>query len=169
MYFPGMKAVVQGETPFLDSEIPAANGVTTARGLAKMYAAIANGGRVDGTQFLSPGLVAGLTGEPTFAPDRNLFLPMSFNLGYHSVPIPGVMPGFGHAGLAGSVGWADPESGMSFGFVHNRLLTRMVLDQAAFAGLQALIRRDAARARRRGYETMPELGAPYRVTRPVAL
>jgi CubicO group peptidase (beta-lactamase class C family) len=169
MYFPGMKAVVQGEAPFLDSEIPAANGVTTARGLAKMYAAIANGGRVDGTQFLSPGLVAGLTGEPTFAPDRNLFLPMSFNLGYHSVPIPGVMPGFGHAGLAGSVGWADPESGMSFGFVHNRLLTRMVLDQAAFAGLQALIRRDAARARRRGYETMPELGAPYRVTRPVAL
>jgi CubicO group peptidase (beta-lactamase class C family) len=169
MYFPGMKAVVQGETPFLDSEIPAANGVTTARGLAKMYAAIANGGRVDGTQFLSSELVAGLTGEPTFAPDRNLFLPMSFNLGYHSVPIPGLMPGFGHAGLAGSVGWADPESGMSFGFVHNRLLTRMVLDQATFAGLQALIRRDAARARRRGYETMPELGAPYRVTRPVAL
>jgi CubicO group peptidase (beta-lactamase class C family) len=169
MYFPGMKAVVQGETPFLDSEIPAANGVTTARGLAKMYAAIANGGRVDGTQFLSSELVAGLTGEPTFAPDRNLFLPMSFNLGYHSVPIPGLMPGFGHAGLAGSVGWADPESGMSFGFVHNRLLTRMVLDQATFAGLQTLIRRDAARARKRGYETMPALGAPFKkVTRSVA-
>ena len=147
MYFPGMKAVVQGDTPFLDAEIPAANGVTTARGLAKMYAAIANGGRVDGTQFLSPGRVAGLTGEPTFAPDRNICVPLSFHLGYHSVPIPGVMPGFGHAGLAGSVGWADPESGMSFGFVHNRLLTRMVLDQATFAGLQALIRRDAARAR----------------------
>ena len=58
---------------------------------------------------------------------------------------------------------------MSFGFVHNRLLTRMVLDQATFAGLQALIRRDAARARRRGYDTMPALGAPFtRVTRPAA-
>ena len=45
MYFPGMKAVVQGDIPFLDSEIPAANGVATARGLAKMYGAIANGGR----------------------------------------------------------------------------------------------------------------------------
>ena len=53
MYFPGMKAVVQGDIPFLDSEIPAANGVATARGLAKMYGAIANGGRIDGTQFLS--------------------------------------------------------------------------------------------------------------------
>ena len=57
---------------------------------------------------------------------------------------------------------------MSFGFVHNRLLTRMLLDQATFAGLQALIRRDAANARKRGYETTPALGAPFRVTRPVA-
>jgi CubicO group peptidase (beta-lactamase class C family) len=169
MYFPGMKAVVQGDTPFLDAEIPAANGVTTARALAKMYGAIANGGRVDGTQFLSRERVEGLTGEPSYAPDRNIWVPLSFHLGYHSVPIPGVMPGFGHAGLAGSVGWADPESGMSFGFVHNRLLTRMVLDQATFAGLQTLIRRDAARARKRGYETMPALGAPFKkVTRSVA-
>jgi CubicO group peptidase (beta-lactamase class C family) len=169
MYFPGMKAVVQGDTPFLDAEIPAANGVTTARALAKLYGAIANGGRVDGTQLLSRELTEGLTGEPTFAPDRNIWVPLSFHLGYHSVPIPGVMPGFGHAGLAGSVGWADPGTGMSFGFVHNRLLTRMVLDQATFAGLQALIRRDAARARKRGYDTMPALGAPYKeVTRSVA-
>ena len=169
MYFPGMKAVVQGDIPLLDSEIPAANGVTTARGLAKLYGAIANGGRIDGTQFLSENLVAGLTGKPSLRPDRNIFVPLSFNLGYHSLPFPpGLMPGFGHAGLAGSVGWADPESGLSFGFVHNRLLTRMVLDQAAFAGIHALIRRDAAKARKRGYETTPAFGAPYDVTRPVA-
>ncbi len=169
MYFPGMKAVVQGDIPFLDSEIPAANGVTTARGLAKMYAAIANGGRIDGTQFLSEELVAGLTARPSLNLDRNIFVPLSFHLGYHSVPFPpGFMPGFGHAGLAGSVGWADPASGLSFGFVHNRLLTRMMLDQVSFAGLHALIRRDASQARKRGYETMPTFGAPYDVPRPVA-
>jgi CubicO group peptidase (beta-lactamase class C family) len=169
MYFPGMKAVVQGDTPFLDSEIPAANGVTTARGLAKMYAALANGGRIEGTQFLSKELVAGLTGKPSLLPDRNIFMPMSFHLGYHSLPFPpGLMPGFGHAGLAGSVGWADPSTGLSFGFVHNRLLTRMVLDQASFAGIYALIRRDAAQARKRGYETMPAFGAPYDLPRTVA-
>jgi CubicO group peptidase (beta-lactamase class C family) len=170
MYFPGMKAVVQGDIPFLDSEIPAANGVTTARGLAKMYGAIANGGRIEGTQFLSTDMVTKLTGKPSLLPDRNIFMPMSFHLGYHSLPFPpGLMPGFGHAGLAGSVGWADPASGLSFGFVHNRLLTRMVLDQAAFAGIHAFIRRDAARARKRGYQTTPAFGAPYDVTRPVAL
>jgi CubicO group peptidase (beta-lactamase class C family) len=169
MYFPGMKAVVQGDIPFLDSEIPAANGVTTARGLAKMFAAIANGGRIDGTQFLSETLVAGLTGKPSLFPDRNLFVPLSFHLGYHSVPFPpGFMPGFGHAGLAGSVGWADPSTGLSFGFVHNRLLTRMLLDQVTFAGLHALIRRDAAQARERGYEATPAFGAPYDVPRHVA-
>jgi CubicO group peptidase (beta-lactamase class C family) len=170
MYFPGMKAVVQGDIPFLDSEIPAANGVTTARGLAKMYAAIANGGSIDGTQFLSEELVAGLTGRPSLRPDRNIFVPLGFNLGYHSLPFPpGFMPGFGHAGLAGSVGWADPASGLSFGFVHNRLLTRMVLDQATFAGLHALILRDTARARKHGYAATPAFGAPYDVSRPVAL
>jgi CubicO group peptidase (beta-lactamase class C family) len=169
MYFPGMKAVVQGDIPFLDSEIPAANGVTTARGLAKMYGAIANGGSIDGSQFLSKELVAGLTGKPSLLLDRNIFVPLSFHLGYHSLPVPpGLMPGFGHAGLGGSVGWADPESGLSFGFVHNRLLTRMLLDQAAFAGIHALVRRDAGKARKRGYETTPAFGAPYDVTRPVA-
>lgn len=170
MYFPGMKAVVQGDIPFLDSEIPAANGVATARGLAKMYGAIANGGRIDGTQFLSKELVDGLTGRPSLIPDRNIFVPLSFHLGYHSVPFPlGVMPGFGHAGLAGSVGWADPSSGLSFGFVHNRLLTRMVLDQVTFAGLAALIRKDASAARKRGYDVMPAFGAPFDESRPVAL
>ena len=169
MYFPGMKAVVQGDIPFLDSEIPAANGVTTARGLAKMYGALANGGRIDGEQFLSQERVTGCIGKPSLLPDRNIFVPLSFHLGYHSLPFPpGLMPGFGHAGLAGSVGWADPASGLSFGFVHNRLLTRMVLDQATFAGIHALIRRDAAQARRRGYQTMPAFGAPYDVPRPVA-
>ncbi|MGV0792286.1 esterase/beta-lactamase LipL [Mycolicibacterium sp. XJ1819] len=169
MYFPGMKSVVQGDTPFLDSEIPAANGVTTARSLAKMYGAIANGGRIDGEQFLSPERTAELTGKPSLVPDRNIFVPLSFHLGYHSVPFPpGFLPGFGHAGLAGSVGWADPSSGLSFGFVHNRLLTRMVLDQVTFAGLGALIRKDAATARKRGYDTVPGFGAPYQVPRPVA-
>jgi len=40
-----------------------------------MYGAIANGGRIDGTQFLSEDLVAGLTGTPSLMPDRNIFVP----------------------------------------------------------------------------------------------
>ena len=169
MYFPGMKAVVQGDIPLLDSEVPSANGVATARALARMYGAIANCGAIDGTQFLSPELAAGLTGRRSLRPDRSIFMPLAFHLGYHAVPIPGVMPGFGHVGLGGSLGWADPATGLAFGFVHNRLLTPfLVADQAGFVATAALIRGGVAGARKHGFRAVTEFGAPFDVPRPVA-
>ncbi|ORV96793.1 serine hydrolase domain-containing protein [Mycobacterium kyorinense] len=161
MYFPGARAVVQGDIPLLDGELPAVNGVATARALAKMYGAIANGGEIDGTQFLSRELVAGLTGRHSLRLDRNIGMPLSFHLGYHSVPF-NVMPGFGHAGLGGSIGWADPASGLAFAFVHNRLLSPFVLvDHAGFVATGTLLRRGAARARRHGFERVTDFGAPF--------
>ncbi|TQK32001.1 CubicO group peptidase (beta-lactamase class C family) [Arthrobacter sp. SLBN-53] len=160
LYFPGMKSVVQGETPLLDSEMASANGVSTARGLARVYGAIANGGEIDGTRFLSGSVVAGLTGPRSLHPDGSLGMPMSFHLGYHGLPLPGVLPGFGHVGLGGSLGWADPAAGLAFGYVHNRLLTPLVVaDQAGFVAMAALIRRGAARARQRGFAAVPRFGA----------
>ena len=162
MYFPGVVAAVQGEIPMLDAEIPAANGVVTARALARMYGAIANGGEIDGTRFLSRELVAGLTGRRSLQPDRNLFVPLAFHLGYHSLPIGNVMPGFGHVGLGGSVGWADPADGVAFALVHNRLLTPFVMtDHAAFVGIYKLIRDAAAKIRKRGLRPVTEFGSPY--------
>lgn len=88
MYFPGAIAAVQGEAPLLDAEIPAANGVATARALARMYGAIANGGEIDGIRFLSRELVTGLTrNRRQVLPDRNLLVPLNFHLGYHGMPI----------------------------------------------------------------------------------
>ncbi len=159
-YFPGMRAVVQGDIPFLDAEIPSVNGVVTARALARMYGAIANGGEIGGTQFLSRELVAGLTGRRSLRPDRNLIVPLAFHLGYHQVPF-NAMPGFGHAGLGGSVGWADPTSRLAFAFVHNRLLSPFVLiDHAGFVATGAMLRRGAAEARVRGFRPVAELGSP---------
>lgn len=161
MYFPGMRAVVQGEIPFLDGELPAVNGVVTARALAKMYGAIANGGEIDGTRFLSRELVAGLTGRPSLRPDRNILMPLGFHLGYHQVPF-NLMPGFGHAGLGGSIGWADPASGLAFAFVHNRLLSPfVVVDHAGFVATGTMLRRGAAEARKHGFERVAEFGAPF--------
>jgi hypothetical protein len=73
-YVAGMKSVLQGDIPWLDSEIPSADGVMTARALAKMHGAIANAVRIDGTQFLSTELVHGLTGEIS-----RLLTPMVFD------------------------------------------------------------------------------------------
>ena len=162
MYFPGVIAAVQGDIPMLDAEMPAANGVVTARALARMYGAIANGGEIDGIRFLSRELVAGLTGRRSLRPDRNLFVPLAFHLGYHSLPIANVMPGFGHVGLGGSVGWTDPADGVAFALVHNRLLTPLVMtDHAAFVGIYALIRKAAEKARKRGFQPVTEYGAPF--------
>ncbi|KAA0101253.1 class A beta-lactamase-related serine hydrolase [Mycolicibacterium sp. P1-18] len=162
MYFPGMKSTVQGDTSLLDTELPAANGVATARALARMYGAIAHGGQLDGAQFLSAGLVAKLSGPPSLHLDGGLIMPMSFHLGYHGLPLGGILPGFGHVGLGGSLGWADPRSGLAFGFVHNRLLTPMLMsDQAGFVATAALIRRGVFRARRDGYNAVTKLGAAF--------
>jgi CubicO group peptidase (beta-lactamase class C family) len=161
-YCPGMKSLVQGEIPLLDSEIPSVNAVVTARGLAKMYGALANGGRIDGRQFLSTELVSGLTCKPSLLPDFNVFFPMSFHLGYHGSPVPGLLRGFGHAGLGGTIGWSDPHTGSSFGFVHNRLVTPMLFDQILFVPLILPLRRAIAAARGHGAHVVPQFGAPYR-------
>jgi CubicO group peptidase (beta-lactamase class C family) len=162
MFFPGIKSFVQGDIPFLDGEVPAANGVVTARGLAKMYAAIANDGSIDGKQFLSRELVEGLIGNPKPWPDLNIGVPMPFHLGYHESPIPGLMKGFGHFGLGGTLGWADPETGSAFAFIHNRLLTPMILDMASFAGLARPLRNAITAARHAGPLPVPRYGARYR-------
>lgn len=162
IYFPGLIGAVQGDTPLLDTEMPAANGVVTARALARMYGAIANGGQLDGTQFLSRPLIAGLTGKRGWRPDRNIPVPLNFHLGFHSLPVPGLMRGFGHVGLGGSIGWADPDSGVAFAAVHNRLLTPLVVaDQGGFVGLEVLMRRGVAAARARGVTSVTQFGAPY--------
>ncbi|WP_102145797.1 serine hydrolase domain-containing protein [Mycobacterium hubeiense] len=165
MYFPGITSFVRGDIPFLDGEVPAANGVVTARSLAKMYAAIANDGRIDGKQFLSTELVRGLVGKPRAWPDLNIGVPMPFHLGYHESPIPGLLKGFGHIGLGGTLGWANPETGSAYGFVHNRLLTPMVVDMAAFAAFARPLRGAIESARHAGVMEVPQFGAAYRATR----
>ncbi|WP_204080553.1 serine hydrolase domain-containing protein [Mycobacterium riyadhense] len=161
IYFPGIMSMLQGDMPFLDGEIPAVNGVVTARGLAKVYGAIANGGMIDGTRLLSSELVSELKGEPDLTPDLNLGIPFTYHQGYQSSPIPGLLAGYGHIGLGGTLGWADPDTGSSFAYVHNRLLTLMLWDVGSFAGLAPLLSNAVAAARRAGPLEVPHLGATY--------
>uniref|UniRef100_UPI002612FADE serine hydrolase domain-containing protein n=1 Tax=Mycobacterium sp. TaxID=1785 RepID=UPI002612FADE len=162
MYFPGVISLIKGDTPFLDGEVPAANGVVTGRGLAKMFAALANDGRIDGKKFLSEELARGLAGQARRKwPDANMVVPMPFHLGYHESPVPGLLRGFGHVGLGGTLGWADPETGSAFGFVHNRLLTPLLFDMGSFAGLARPLRNAIEAVRDQGPLAVPPLGARY--------
>jgi CubicO group peptidase (beta-lactamase class C family) len=159
IYVPGLTSLIQGDTPFLDAEIPSINAVVTARGLAKMYGALANSGRIDGTQFLSSELADGLLGKISLRPDLNMIFPMSFHLGYHGSPVPGLLRGYGHAGLGGTIGWADPATKSSFAFVHNRLVTPIVVDQILFVPLILPLRRAITAAHAQGPHAVPQLGA----------
>ncbi|GJF14361.1 lipase LipD [Mycolicibacterium cyprinidarum] len=161
VYFPGITSLLQGDMQFLDTEMPAANGVVTARALARMYGALANGGAMDQRQLLSSKLTHSLVGEVDLAPDINIGIPFSYHRGFQSSPIPGFLEGFGHIGLGGTIGWADPETGSSFGYVHNRLLTLMLFDMGSFAGLGPLLTNAIAAARRDGPLEVSNFGASF--------
>lgn len=162
MYAPGVTATLKGRMPILDSEVPSINAVVTARALAKMYSALAHQGEVDGARLLSAAVTDNLRRRTaSWRPDGNIVVPMSFQLGYHGSPVPGLLNGFGHAGLGGSIGWADPAAGASFALVQNRLLTPMVFDQVAFAALVTLLQRAVAAARRDGPQPVADFGTPF--------
>jgi CubicO group peptidase (beta-lactamase class C family) len=107
----------------LDTDMPAANGVFTARALATLYSALANGGEVDGIPLLSPETVHEAGRVQVRTRDYVLGLPMRWRLGYHQAFTLGrpAFKAFGHFGYGGSGAWADPETGLSLAFVTNRL------------------------------------------------
>ncbi len=111
------------------AELPAANGVTNARGLARMYAGTI--GPLDGVStgpLLTPEQVAAASTTQTSGADLCLFFETTFGLGYMTAsPFSpyGSARSFGHAGAGGSVGFADPENGLGFGYVMNRMLANL--------------------------------------------
>jgi CubicO group peptidase (beta-lactamase class C family) len=106
-----------------ESEIPSLNGCFTARSLARMYAALAGGGELDGGRFLSRETLRRATEVQTTALDVVVGIPMRWRLGYHGVVTArGVLPhGFGHFGFGGSGAWADPDRNLSVAMVCNRV------------------------------------------------
>lgn len=112
------------ERRILVTEMPAANGVFTARSLAKIYAALATDGTVGGVEVLSPATLHEAGRVQNRQRDAVLGLPMRWRLGYHQAFTLGGRPAwkaFGHYGYGGSGAFADPETGMSLAFVTNRL------------------------------------------------
>ena len=105
------------------AEVPAANGICDARSLARLYAACVS--EVDGTRLLTPNQVATAVRQRTKGPNRVLMgLDVQFGLGFmvtsSIIPLGGPRS-FGHFGAGGSVGWADPDVELGFGYVMNKM------------------------------------------------
>jgi CubicO group peptidase (beta-lactamase class C family) len=121
------------------AEIPAANGITNARSLARMYAGLI--GPVDGSSaapLLEPEQVDKARQRQTEGADRILAFPelgieieTSIALGFWSASAFAPYGGagaFGHSGAGGSVGFADPENRLAGGYVMNRMLANLAGD-----------------------------------------
>lgn len=105
----------------LRSAMPGFNGVFTARALARLYAALANGGELDGSRILPSETVQAIGQQQVFTLDRALYTPMRWRLGYHQPFVLARRPkqGFGHFGYGGSGAWADPERDLSVALTVN--------------------------------------------------
>jgi CubicO group peptidase (beta-lactamase class C family) len=121
------------------AEVPAANGITDARSLARLYSACI--GEVDGIRVLTPDQLTKATTRLTEGPNRVLMdLDIQFGLGFmvrsDLLPIGGPRS-FGHFGAGGSVGWADPEAELAFGYVMNKMDMGLAGDQRSMRLISA--------------------------------
>jgi len=121
------------------AEIPASNGIGTARALARMYAALI--GEVDGVRLLTPETLAAATKEQAVGADRVLLVPTRFSLGYalptEVTPMTGPSS-FGHPGRGGALGFADPEHRIAFGYVMNHIIEDAPTDVRATSLVDAV-------------------------------
>jgi CubicO group peptidase (beta-lactamase class C family) len=109
---------------YLEVEIPAGNGVGTARAMARAYSAFAEGGAELG---ITPATIAALTAAPENAHplDEVLGVPSWYSLGYLR---PGPDLGFGSSqrafgtpGAGGSFAFADPDARLGYAYVMNKM------------------------------------------------
>lgn len=126
---------VQGSEPFNEprfrgATIPAGNGITNGRSLARMYAACL--GEVNGVRLLGPEIVVeaasdqaggvrkpGL-GDGTWESGIQQLWGVGFEISNYENPMLG-QGSFGHSGMGGRLGFAQLGSGVSFGYVSQRM------------------------------------------------
>ncbi|RVU27726.1 class A beta-lactamase-related serine hydrolase [Streptomyces antnestii] len=128
------------------AEIPAANGHGTARAVAALYGIVAGRGRFGDRQVLSPqgaeriregqGSCRDLVLGAGFAHDTELGLGLWLSGPNGSYgPNPRAV---GHDGFGGSCGLADPEAGVSLGYVMNRMGPHIADDPRKMTLIKAL-------------------------------
>src|SRR5215472_10613474 len=122
------------------AEIPAANGHTTAAALATIFGAVADG---SGRFVSERTLAAARAGEGRHT-DLVLGFAIEFGLGYgmsgpegHFGPNPAA---FGHDGFGGSAVGCDPEAGVAYAYVMNRMGMNLADDPRKMAIVNSVYR-----------------------------
>ncbi len=126
------------------AEIPAGNAHTNARAFATLYGALACGGTYRGYNVLSEESIRRCYTEQSNGPDAVNLTPTRFSMGFNlSLPEQKMGPNpraFGHSGAGGSIGFADPDTRVGFGYAMNQMLPGNLIDVRADALIDALYR-----------------------------
>ncbi len=126
-------------------EIPSANGIGTARSVARMYGSAATGGAELGLSADTlDALMAPATAPSQGVRDKVMHADVVYSLGFCK-PVPHFEFGssgraFGTPGFGGSFGCADPDTSIGFAYVMNRLGFHLWSDPRELALRQALFR-----------------------------
>jgi CubicO group peptidase (beta-lactamase class C family) len=114
-------AGVVNSAAWRSAEVPSANCHGTARGVARVYTALACDGVVDGVRIVARSALADAVTEQVYGPDLVLNRPSRFGLGFQLTqaerPMGPNPDAFGHFGAGGSLGFCDPQAGVGFGYV----------------------------------------------------
>ena len=106
------------------AEVPSTNGHGTARAVARLYSGLAGDGTVGGFAVLSREMIARARAEQVYGDDIMLERPTRFGLGFQLTMAErrlGPNPrAFGHFGAGGSLGFADPDARVAFGYAMNQ-------------------------------------------------
>jgi CubicO group peptidase (beta-lactamase class C family) len=128
-----------------DLEVPSGGAVATARAIARAYGEFASGGAALGLRRETLDLLA----APAIPPSRGTFdecmkvSGVAFSLGFmkSTAAMPfGPPQAYGSPGAGGAMGFADPASGLGYGYVTNRMGTRLSGDPRDVALRTALYR-----------------------------
>jgi CubicO group peptidase (beta-lactamase class C family) len=121
------------------AELGGANAVTNARSLAKLYGAMV--ADVDGVRLTTDETVEVVRRPRVVGPDACLDVETSFGLGFmlgtDFNPLLGA-GSFGHPGAGGSLGFADPETGIGFAYVMNQMRAGLAADSRPAALIAAI-------------------------------
>ncbi|MGW0808695.1 serine hydrolase domain-containing protein [Nonomuraea sp. NPDC002799] len=119
-----LTAELLGGSRLLRAEVPSCGGVGNAAGLARLYAALI--GEVDGIRLLRPETADRARAVQARGMDLVLRCPTAYSTGFMLPGGPmwpefGAPNAFGHAGATGAFAFADPDTGLAFGYVPNRM------------------------------------------------
>lgn len=108
---------------FLQGRCPSGNGVGNARGVARIYATLAQGGELDGVRLVSSSAIERMRevqwDGPCGMTDRPYRYARGFFLNNPQMSMGPNPKTFGHLGAGGAIGFADPEAGLAFSYSPN--------------------------------------------------